>query len=64
MKPEICKFLTGPFTVNRVGMTGCEIRNGEGEVVAWTVDRATAHVIAGLLNAYFESVKLKERPPT
>lgn len=34
----------------RVGTTGCEIRDQDGNVVAWSVDEAWAAVIVSLLN--------------
>jgi hypothetical protein len=40
----------GGFTCNRVGTTGCEIRDPDGIVVAWATDETWALVIAGLLN--------------
>jgi len=38
------------FTFNRVGTTGYEIRDGDGSVVAWTVDESWAAVIVSMLN--------------
>lgn len=52
--PEICKFVAGPFTVTQSGTTGSEIRDSDGNIVAWTHDRATALIISGLLEAYFQ----------
>jgi len=37
------------FTFTRAGTTGCEIRDQEGRVVAWTVDQAWAEAIVTLL---------------
>jgi len=58
---EICKFQhIGPYPVTQSGTNGCEVRYGDGNVVCWTQDRATALIICGLLDAYFEqSQKLK-----
>lgn len=38
------------FTFNRVGTTGCDIRDPDGLVVAWTVDEVWAAAIVKLLN--------------
>ena len=43
--------LRPPFEVVRVSETGHEVRDGDGEVFAWTGDRAKALVMAGLLEA-------------
>jgi hypothetical protein len=40
----------GNFTANRVGTTGHEILDPEGNVVAWAVDEPWAAMIAALLN--------------
>jgi MerR HTH family regulatory protein len=41
--------LQPPFEVLQVGETGHEIRDGDGEIFAWTSDRGHALVVAGLL---------------
>ena len=41
----------GGFTVAQVGTHGCEVRDPEGVVIAWTVNRGWAMAIAGLLEA-------------
>ena len=41
---------TDPFTTRRVGTIGHEIRDPDGNVVAWAVDKPWAALIAGLLN--------------
>ena len=46
-------FFAGPFTVDQTGNIGCEVRDGDGNVVCWTQDRAMALVIAGLLEQCF-----------
>ena len=52
---DICKIqLVGPFTVNQTGTSGCEIVDGDGNNVCWTADRATALIVAGLLEAFFQ----------
>jgi hypothetical protein len=38
------------FTVRQVGTTGHEIRDRDGNVIAWTVDSVWATIIAGQLN--------------
>ena len=41
---------TDAFTIRRVGISGCEIRDPDGQVIAWTVDGCWATVIVTLLN--------------
>ena len=41
--------LAGPFSVDRVGTTGHEVRDAHGEVFCWAADRPRALVLAGLL---------------
>jgi hypothetical protein len=41
--------LRPPFEVIPVGETGHEIRDGDGELYAWTADRGKALILAGLL---------------
>ncbi|MFO0887714.1 MAG: hypothetical protein U0790_01060 [Isosphaeraceae bacterium] len=43
--------LTPPFDVVRAGVSGHEVRDGQGEVFAWASDRAKALIIAGLLES-------------
>ncbi len=43
--------LKPPFEVIPTGETGCEVRDGDGAVFAWTVDRPRALIIAGLLES-------------
>jgi hypothetical protein len=43
--------LRPPFEVLKVAETGHEVRDGDGEVFAWTSDRGHALVLAGLLEA-------------
>jgi hypothetical protein len=43
--------LTPPFQVATSGVSGHEVRDGDGEVFAWASDRARALLIAGLLEA-------------
>jgi hypothetical protein len=43
--------LRPPFEVIQISETGHEVRDGDGEVFAWTGDRAKALVMAGLLEA-------------
>jgi hypothetical protein len=43
--------LRPPFNVAHVCDTGHEVRDGDGEVFAWTTDRSHALVLAGLLEA-------------
>jgi hypothetical protein len=43
--------LKPPFEVVKLGESGHEVRDGDGEVFAWTNDRARALVIAGLLES-------------
>jgi MerR HTH family regulatory protein len=43
--------LKPPFEVMPVGETCCEVRDGDGEVFAWAIDRGHALVLAGLLEA-------------
>jgi MerR HTH family regulatory protein len=50
VKPERLT-LRPPFEVISVGETGHEIRDGNGELFAWTPDRGHALVVAGLLEA-------------
>jgi hypothetical protein len=38
------------FSFTRVGTTGCEVRDRDGRVIAWTVDETWAAVISSLLN--------------
>jgi hypothetical protein len=38
------------FLYRQVGSRGCEIVNGDGEVIAWTVDDYWAATICRLLN--------------
>jgi hypothetical protein len=40
----------GGFTFNRVGTSGCEIRDPDGNAVVWAADKPWALVIVGLLN--------------
>ena len=49
--PEASFALTPPFEAVQVGETGCEVRDGDGAVFAWTSDRASALIIAGLLES-------------
>lgn len=53
---EISNFPVGPFSVTQSGSTGCEVRDGDGNIVCWTQERATALIIAGLLEAYFRQL--------
>ncbi|NQU22446.1 MAG: hypothetical protein HQ567_14310 [Candidatus Nealsonbacteria bacterium] len=41
---------TGAYSFQAVGSTGCEILDGSGAVIAWTVDERVASIVAGLLN--------------
>ena len=41
--------LAGPFTVDQAGTSSLEVRDGNGEVFCWAVDRPRAMIIAGLL---------------
>ena len=41
---------TDAFTTRRVGISGCEIRDPDGTIIAWTVDKPWAAVFVGLLN--------------
>jgi hypothetical protein len=43
--------LRPPFEAIQVGETCHEVRDGDGEVFAWTPDRGRALVLAGLLEA-------------
>ena len=43
--------LRPPFEVIPTGGTGCEVRDGDGAVFAWAVDRPRALIIAGLLES-------------
>ena len=43
--------LKPPYEVVQVSETGHEVRDGDGEVFGWAVDRAKALVMAGLLEA-------------
>lgn len=43
--------LRPPFDVAQSGQSGHQIRDGGGEIFAWTSDRARALVIAGLLES-------------
>ena len=38
------------FTIERVGTTGHEIRDPNGNVVAWAASEPWAHIIVALLN--------------
>ena len=42
--------IVGPYTARRIGTTGCEIIDPDGEVIAWTVDDHWAGIITALLN--------------
>jgi hypothetical protein len=42
------------YTYKRCATFGCEIRNGEGLVVAWTIDEVTAVLIVQALNGKAE----------
>ena len=48
------ELLSGPFTVNQTGTSGCDVQDGDGNIVCWTQDRAMALVIAGLLERLFQ----------
>jgi MerR HTH family regulatory protein len=51
-KPSLSELvLRPPFEVFQVGETGHEVRDGDGQVFAWTGDRGKALVLAGLLDA-------------
>jgi hypothetical protein len=52
--PDNRDFFAGPFTVNQTGTSGCEVRDGDGHIICWTQDRATALIIAGLLERLFQ----------
>ncbi|NQU25803.1 MAG: hypothetical protein HQ567_31330 [Candidatus Nealsonbacteria bacterium] len=41
---------TGAYSFQAVGSIGCEIRDGSGAVIAWTVNECVASIVAGLLN--------------
>jgi hypothetical protein len=41
--------LAGPFTVDQAGMSGHEVRDGNGEVFCLAVERSRALIVAGLL---------------
>jgi hypothetical protein len=43
--------LRQPFEVTRLDENWHEVRDGDGEVVAWCPDRSRALVLAGLLEA-------------
>jgi hypothetical protein len=43
--------LRPPFEVVRTGGSGHEVRDGDGEVFAWTSNRARALIVAGLLES-------------
>jgi hypothetical protein len=43
--------LRAPFEVVSVGETCCEVRDGDGQVFAWTGDRGRGLVLAGLLES-------------
>ena len=43
--------LRPPFEVTAAGETVCEVRDGDGAVFAWAVDRPRASIIAGLLES-------------
>ena len=49
--PDERKLLSGPFSVNDCGR---EVRDGNGNIICWTQDRATALIIAGLLERLFQ----------
>jgi hypothetical protein len=53
MSDEMTVF-TGPFTVSQTGTSGCDVRDADGNTVCWTQDRATALIIAGLLERLFQ----------
>jgi hypothetical protein len=38
------------FAIRRVATSGCEIRDPEGNVIAWAADEPWALIIASLLN--------------
>lgn len=53
--PENCTFRhVGPFSVNQTGSSGCDVRDGDANIICWTQDRAMALVIAGLLEQCFQ----------
>ena len=52
--PDNRDIFAGPFTVNQTGTSGCEIRNGDGNIICFAQDRATALIIAGLLERIFQ----------
>lgn len=49
--PEASFALRPPFEVAQAGESGHEVRDGDGVVFAWAVDRPRALVIAGLLES-------------
>jgi hypothetical protein len=49
--PPVRLSLRPPYEVCQVGESGCEIRDADGEIFAWSPDRAKALVVAGLLEA-------------
>ncbi len=49
--PPVHLILRSPYEVCQVSETGHEVRDGDGDVFAWTNDRARALVVAGLLEA-------------
>lgn len=46
---------TTGFSVCQVATTGCEVRDPEGIVIAWTATRAWAMIFAGLLEMASEN---------
>jgi hypothetical protein len=50
-KPPVHLTLRPPFEVTSIGESGHEVRDGDGEVFGWAVDRGRALVLAGLLEA-------------
>lgn len=40
------------FTYRQSGTRGCEVLDGDGEVIAWTIDDYWAAVICRLLNKH------------
>ena len=50
-EPPVGLVLRPPFEVAQAGVSGHEVRDSDGEVFAWTSDRARALLVAGLLES-------------
>ena len=45
------------MTINKVATEGCEIRNENNEIVAWSIDGEWASIIVLALEMYLNEVK-------